>query len=263
MLIDCNAYIGHWPFKQLQHNTCKALLQRMDQFGVALSLVSNLNGIFYKNTQVANEELYDEIRSDHRFGKRLLPFAIINPVYATWKEDLEICVKKMGMRGVRLYPHYHDYDITEPPVIELVQRARDLGVPVAFPLRMVDSRQRSWMDLEKEWTLKEFIPIVKRVPDARYLFLNIATGMALGPEEMTVLKAADFIFDTSGRSLQYMDVLLKNFGPEKFAFGTHAPILDYLTGLLRIESLSASEATAADKELLRSGNIRRLLKLEG
>ena len=46
---------------------------------------------------------------------------------------------------------------------------------------------------------------------------------------------------------------------EKFAFGTHSPILDYLTGLLRIESLRPSEADASVIELLRSGNAKRIL----
>jgi hypothetical protein len=30
MLIDINAYVGHWPFMQLKYNTCESLAQRMD-----------------------------------------------------------------------------------------------------------------------------------------------------------------------------------------------------------------------------------------
>jgi hypothetical protein len=54
---------------------------------------------------------------------------------------------------------------------------------------------------------------------------------------------------------------LKQFGEDKFAFGTHSPILDYLTGLLRIESLLPIEADENTKELLRSGNAKRMLGL--
>jgi uncharacterized protein len=45
------------------------------------------------------------------------------------------------------------------------------------------------------------------------------------------------------------------------AFGTHSPILDYLTGLLRIESLREDEADQKTKELLRSGNAKRFLRI--
>ncbi|HEY0666973.1 MAG TPA: amidohydrolase family protein [Sphingobacteriaceae bacterium] len=268
MLIDINAYVGHWPFQQLKYNTCEALHQRMNKFGVDVSVISNLNGIFYKNTQSANEELYAEIKSNRRFHDRFIPFAVINPVYAGWKDDLETSVKKLGMKGVRMYPKYHDYGITDPESIELVKRVRDYGLPVAFNFRMVDSRQRSWMDIDyvvgtpkREWNLKDILPIIKAVPDAKYMILNFANGAALTDEEMSVIKNADVLIDTSGRTITNMSDFLKQYGTNKFAFGTHSPILDYLTGQLRIESLKADEADEATKELLRSGNAKRFMSL--
>jgi predicted TIM-barrel fold metal-dependent hydrolase len=261
MLFDISANIGHWPFQQLKHNSCDLLLQRMNKFGVDVSVISNLNGIFYKNTQSANEELFEEIKSDRRFSDRFVPFAIINPIYAGWKDDLEICCKKLGFKGIRLYPLYHDYELNDPSCIELVKNARDRGLPVAFTLRMVDSRPRSWMDISKEWSLKDIVPIVKEVPDAKYLILNIANSMSLSEEETELFKKADILFDTSGRSITNLGVLLTKFGKEKFAFGTHSPVLDYLTGLLRIESMRENEADEATKEMLRSGNAKRIFSL--
>lgn len=261
MLIDANAYIGHWPFKSLRDNSCQALLGRMNQFGVDISVISHLHAIFYKNTQAANEELYQEIKSHRKYSERFIAFATINPVYGGWKEDLKVCIQKMGMRGVKLFPRYHDYDITEAPVIELVKTARDYGVPVAFPIRMVDYRQRSWMDIPDEWPFKNFLPIVRAVPDARYMFLNLATGIALTQDEKQLLKNADFLFDTSGRSITAPWQLIKDFGKERLAFGTHAPIADYLTGLLRIESMRPDEAGPIEKDLIRSGNIKKFLRL--
>jgi uncharacterized protein len=275
MLLDINAYVGHWPFKQLQYNTCSKMLDRMNKFGVNCSVISNLNGVFYKNTQSANEELYNEINSDKRFKDRFTPFAVINPIYAGWRDDLEICIKKMGMKGIRLYPKYHDYEMTDPSLIELVKRVRDHGLPVAFDIRMVDSRQRSWLDIPvfepkevkydiitKEWALKNVVLIVKEVPDAKYIIVNVANSMRLSDEDLSLFKKADIVFDTSGRQIRGDDTLselLKRFGKEKFAFGTHSPILDYLTGLLRIESMNDTEADAATKELLRSGNAKRII----
>jgi uncharacterized protein len=278
VLLDINAYVGHWPFKQLKHNTCELLLQRMNKFGVDISIISNINGIFYKNTQSANEELYDEINSDSRFTDRFIPFAVINPIYAGWRNDLETCITKMGMKGLRLYPQYHDYEITDPSLIELVKLARDRGLPVAFDIRMVDSRQRSWMDIPlfegnaavkfdiitKEWGLRNIVPIVREVPDAKYLILNLANSVNLNDADMQIMKNADVLFDTSGRVIKANDTLselLTRFGKEKFAFGTHSPILDYLTGRLRIESMSESEADEPTKEMLRSRNAKRMLGL--
>lgn len=259
MLIDSNAYIGHWPFLKLEHNTPETLLGRMNEFGTDVSVISNLNGIFYKNTQHANEELWEAIRSKKIYQDRLIPFAVINPAYGGWRDDLETCTTRMGMKGIRLYPQYHGYDIAAPACIELVKICRDKGVPVAFCLRMVDCRTSSWMDLDKEWALKDIVPIVKAVPDAKYLVVNVANSMALSDDEMLLFRKADLLMDSSGRNITNWSSLFKLFGTDQFCFGTHAPILDYFSGLLRIESLRANEADEKTKELLRSGNLKRML----
>ncbi len=278
MLIDINAYVGHWPFKQLQYNTCSKLLERMNRFGVDMSVISNINGIFYKNTQSANEELYNEIRSDNKFKDRFIPLAVINPIYAGWRDDLELSLKELGMKGIRLYPQYHDYEITDPSLVELVKLARDYRVPVVFDIRMVDSRQRSWLDIPvfdynatvkkdiifKEWNLQNILPIIREVPDAKYIIVNLANSISLDPADIELIKNRDVLFDTSGRAIRAEDTLselLIRFGKEKFSFGTHSPVLDYITGRLRIESMSPEEADGQTLDLLRSGNAKRILGL--
>ena len=163
------------------------------------------------------------------------------------------------MKGIRLYPKYHDYELTDPACVEIVKLARDNKLPIAFSFRMVDSRQRSWIDIENEWDLKDIIPIIKEVPDAKYIFLNLTNNVKLSNEEEVLLKQADALIDTSGRLVNTFVELLGRFGDEKFAFGTHSPILDYLTGLLRIESLKDEELAEERKDLLRFGNAKRML----
>jgi uncharacterized protein len=259
MLIDINANIGHWPFNQTNCNNCQALLERMNRFGVNISVVSNMNGIFYKDTHASNEELIDEINSDKLFHDRFLPFGIINPIYAGWKNDLEICYKKFSMRGIRLYPQYHDYELTDLSCIELVKMARDHEMIVALTIRMVDSRPRHWMDLNKEWELKDIIPIIKAVPDAKFMILNVANGIQLKEDDQKLLKNTEILIDTSGRMIFDLSELMNQFGKNKFAFGTHSPIFDYLSGLLRIESQREDKVDEATKELIRSGNAKVFL----
>ncbi len=259
MLIDVSANIGHWPFRQTGLRTCRELLENMDRYGVNISVISNMNGIFYKDSHAANEELSKEILSERRFRNRFVPFAVLNPLYAGWKNDLLICSRKFGFKGLRLYPQYHDYEITDQSCIDMVKFARDEGLVIALTIRMVDSRLRSWMDLSTEWTLKDIIPLIREVPDARYLIINVSGGMILNDEDTALVKRTDMIFDTSGRNVSDLGNLMKKYGNERFAFGTHSPMLDYLTGLLRIESLKTNEADETTKEMLRSGNARRLL----
>lgn len=263
MLLDLNAYVGHWPFRKLNYNTCETLLGRMNRFGVDISVISNLHGIFYQNTQSPNEELYETLHSDSSFSDRFIPFAVINPIYAGWKHNFEVCSGRMDMKGIRLYPRYHNYDITNPSCIELVKSARDKNMPVALSLRMSDSRASSWMDLERgsEWSLRDVLPLIKEVPDAKYLILNVVGNPFFDDEEAELFKKTNVVMDTSGRGLRRFVDLLQLYGKEKFCFGTHSPILDYVTGALRIESLRDTETDAETKEFLRYGNAERILNL--
>ncbi|MBY5959540.1 hypothetical protein KUV50_15415 [Membranicola marinus] len=261
MLIDSNAYIGHWPFRKFEYNTLEALWGRMKEFGTDASIVSNLHGVFYKNTQHANEELHQAIGSKRVYKDRFIPFAVINPIYGGWRDDFEVCTSDMGMQGIRLYPKYHHYDITHPSCVELVKMSRDKGLPVAFSLRMVDNRTSSWIDIEKEWALKDMIPIIKAVPDAKYIICNVANSTNLSEEDLKLFKKTDTLMDSSGRALIDWPGLLTKFGKEKFCFGSQSPILDYCSGLLRIESLREREADEKTKELLRSGNLMKMLEI--
>jgi hypothetical protein len=114
------------------------------------------------------------------------------------------------------------------------------------------------MDLSKEMSIKDLLPIIKEVPDAKYFILNSGSIMP-GDEDKEFLKNTNMLIDTSGRGISNLGELIKTYGRDKFAFGTHSPILDYLTGLLRIESLRPNEADETTKELLRSGNAKRIL----
>jgi len=234
-------------------------MKRMDQFGIDVSVISNLDGVLYKNTQPANEDLYNEIMSGKDFKDRFIPFAVINPTYPGWKYDMDVSIEKLGMKGVRLYPKYHDYELNDPACIELVKICRDRDLPVAFSFRMVDERQRFWMDIENEWVLKDIIPIIQEVPDAKYLLLNLCNSTKLSNEEETLLKKTNVLIDTGGRSVNTIVDLLEKYGSEKFAFGSHTPILDHLTGLLRIESLKEEEANNEEKDMMRSGNAKKFL----
>lgn len=264
MLIDVNSYIGHWPFRRLKGNTFKEQVERMDAAGIDQAVVFNLNAIFYKNVQSANDEMYEGLKESSTYRKRFIPFATINPIYSGWKHDFDESVKKQGAKGIRLHPLYHGYDLTNPAVVELAKMAKEHNLPIAMALRMVDSRPSSWLDISKEWALKDVLPLIKAVPDARYLIVNLANNSnfsAFNKEELSLVRSSSVLMDTSGRMVMELGDMMRNYGTDKFAFGSHYPILDPLTGLLRIDTLRSEEATEKEKEMLYSGNAMKFLGL--
>ncbi len=268
MLIDINSYIGDWPFRPLRGNTLDEMLNRMNKFGVDKAFVSSINGIHYVDFQLANEELDAALNFNDVFKGRFIPFATINPILPWWKDALDICYKKFSMKGIRIYPIYHKYNITEAACIELVKEARDRDMPISIPLRMSDLREASWLDAQEALTYNDVASLVSLVPDAKYIILDARltdTQEKTTDQSVKILRDADVLFDTSrgagvpckgpnGESLSY---LLNTFGAQKLAFGTETPFIDYCSPFIRIAAYE--EADEKTKQMIWSENARRML----
>ena len=76
---DINAHIGRWPFRTLPEFDEKGLLRAMDRLGIEKAAVCNTAGLFYKNAQAANEELFSRTKA-HR--DRLYPVMTLNPSWS-------------------------------------------------------------------------------------------------------------------------------------------------------------------------------------
>ena len=270
MLIDINAFVGNWPYRPLRGNNMADMLRRMNKFGVDKAIVSNLNGLFYVDSQIANEELFAEYSSNKTFKDRFIQFATINPTLPWWRDALEICHKEFGMKGIRIFPLYHHYKITDDVCIELVNAAKALDMPVSIPLRMTDLRERSWLDVDKAISYNDIASLVSKVPDAKYMVLEARVTDGQEPttdESLKILRAADILFDTSrgsgvpvkGPNSESLTYLIENLGLDKLAFGTETPFVDYSSPFLRLGVFKAVDEKT--KQMIWSGNARRMLNL--
>ncbi len=218
MVIDVNTYVGHWPFRQLRHNTAQALVKQMDRHGIDRAVVSSVHGIFYKDAHAANEELARETR---RFRDRLIPFATLNPTYAGWEEDLRRCAEDLGLCGIRLYPQYHGYGLTDASGLALVDAASELGWVVQVPMQVVDRRQRHRWDLAEDLTPGAFEKAFALRPRTRWMVLN---GVGLNGDRLP--SKARFLVEISRQTAvlqKTIQALLETAGPRHVAFGTGMP----------------------------------------
>jgi uncharacterized protein len=132
MLIDVNASLGHFAFRRLRHNSSDGLLRLMDSRKIDKAIVASASAITYRNPQAGNEEVDEETR---RHRDRLISFAVINPTYAGWEDDLRICREDFGMRGVRLYPKWHNFMLSDGRCLELVHAATERGMIISISIR--------------------------------------------------------------------------------------------------------------------------------
>ena len=163
MIIDSNAYIGSWPFRKIRNNTAEGLLRLMDREGIDRAVVGSLSGVFYRNAQVGNEELFREVRGHE---DRLISVATINPGYPGWERDFERCRCELGMKGLKLYPMVHGYSLWDESALRLIRKAAGYGMPVVIPMRVEDERIQHWHVNIAQFALEPLITAIKRCPGA-------------------------------------------------------------------------------------------------
>ncbi len=240
MILDVNAYLGPFAFRRLSHNTAESLLGLMDSRGIDRAVVSSAAAITYRNSQSGNEEVHAEVEK-HR--DRLIPFAVLNPSYAGWQDDLASCHEQFGMKGLRLYPHWHNYRLSDPSCLELVRAAGERGMLVSIPVRVEDPRERSWLVNVPDVSHDELTALVRACPDSRFLFLN-GNGFArsaLGRRDSGL--PDNYFIEISRLTALLGDELgslLASLGPDRLLFGTGMPFQEPDPSLVKMEVLDAS-----------------------
>jgi predicted TIM-barrel fold metal-dependent hydrolase len=256
MLLDCNAWLGHYPFRSVPHNTPEGLLRLMDRHEIEKAVVSSLHAVFYRDAHCGNEELARWV-APHR--DRLIPCATLNPCYAGWERDLRQCCEEWEFRGLRLFPLYHRFALAGPESRDLVAAATARGLHVAIPLRIEDRRTCHWMDTTGEVSLADIAALARACPEAEIVVLE-ALGVensAFVRDETLATARVSFEFSRMTTVLhQSLPRLLESLGPERLVFGTGMPLKTPGPALLKLQLL---EAPPPAKELLARGNMERLL----
>ena len=266
MVIETNAYIGHWPVRQLKHNTANGLLELMDRKKIDKAIVSSTHSIFYRNCLAGNLEFAEEVKG---LEDRLIPFATLNPNYPGWKSDLKQCVEELGMKGLRLHPYYHDYGMGDGKCRELVDAATEYGLPVSVSIAMEDQRQRHWLVelpqvTDSDGANTQMINAIEGSPEATFILLTMGYSGFSGYNHQRILQETE---PKEGRLFFAITNLpltpdeegaksVREIGIEKVVFASQMPFKYPEVSFLRVESLPLAPE---EKERIYSRNIMELL----
>lgn len=257
-MIDVSAYLGHFAFRQLRHNTASGLLGLMDRKRIDRACVSSASAITYRNSHAGNEEVAADVR---RHRDRLIQFAVLNPSYAGWRDDLKQSHEEFGAKGLRLYPRWHNYTLTDPACLDLVNAATERGMLISIHMRVEDRRQGTWLVDIPDVSHEEVAGLLRAAPTARFILVNGLgyTGSILGRRSNGLPNnyAVDIALLTAELANE-IGALVQTLGEDRVLFGTGMPFHYPDPALAKIEILDAPPAT---KEKIAHGNAARLLKL--
>ena len=269
-LIDTNAYLGHFAARRLHYNTPEGLLALMDRAGIAQACVSSASAICYRNCHAGNEEMWEALsvpppgplptgEGGNGSGQRLIPFAVINPAYAAWENDLRWCRETMGARGVRIYPSWHNYKLSDGCCHALAEAAAELGMVVSIPQRVEDYRQRHWLLDTPDVNLNEVAALAAAHPNTKFLVSNAA---GVGGSDLVTKKddlPANTWVDMCRPDVVYtkeLERLVEALGADRIVFGSCIPFCYPEPAIIRMEVL---RDLGYDVEKIGAGNAAQLL----
>ncbi len=171
MIIDAGGYLGDFPYRRLKRNDPNKLDGYISKTGIEKMIVSSINAVFFKDTSQGNDMLYESL-SNYRGNIDYIPFAVCNPAYPGWEDDLKIYIMKQGFKGIDLFPQYHNYSLNDSCASLAARFAKEYGIPVRITNGFENIRQRSDMDIL--FDLEEFnlISYAEKNRGVNFMFLG-------------------------------------------------------------------------------------------
>lgn len=247
MTIDANALFGKFSVRTPGIDDPDKFVRHMDKFDIDESIIVALSGMTF-DTVLGND---DTIEACQAHPDRLSGLCVVNP-----KTDLTDPFEQMkrcrdaGLIGLRLTPQhgysYSDVDLLSP----VIDRAAEYNWPVWLSLVVVQNTPFGSQPVTSVG------PLIAAYPQVPFIVTGITYGSRL--EAVRELKDRPNVFADLGTMQSYrgVDRMVEDLGAEKIILGTGFAINHYR---ITLEKLETAEISETDKDLVRSGNIRRIL----
>jgi len=259
MIIDAHTHIGvpfsgpaatYFGIKQGAIFTAEDLIRNMDRFNVDMSVTFPLVSPAYylEGWMPINRYVAD---AQKKYPDRIIGFCWLNPKEGRKAiDDLETCVNKLGLRGVKLGPRYDGYFANDPAFDPFYKRVSELGVPIIY--HSGPSGVNSAVSI---------CNVADKFPD-----LTIIVGhLSVWWEELTVTswlmaKYKNVYGETSG-SLSAISIqrAVEALGADHVLYGTDAPYIEVEIEKKRVE---LADITAEQRKLVFGENTARILKVK-
>jgi predicted TIM-barrel fold metal-dependent hydrolase len=197
-----------------------------------------------------NDALLEAMR---RYPTRILGYCYLNPGYVREAlKELERCIVREGMVGVKLY---NQYKINDPVVFPIVERTIELGVPIlSHAGRLVTAADLASQPLTSH--AADFLDVARRYPEAMIIHGHVAGG-GDWQWSLNVLRdaPASMYLDTSGSVMDagLLERCVRDFGADRLLFATD------MTMEGNVARLRDADITEAQREKIFFRNFQAML----
>lgn len=251
--MDVNALLGHWPFRKIRKHSLQDLKQVHADNHISGGYVASINSIFYNDPFEGDQELHETLRGSSEY-KHLLT---VNPTLPGWEKDIEEGIQRFNIKGVRIYPTYHDYNLNEESVVKLCDKLRRHELPLFLTVRMEDERLEYVLKTKSLdfAVVKQFLG---KQSDLNVILLNIRFREVLSIKE-EINQISRLFIDTSGLKDRVFVIqeLCKHISLSKILYGSEHPLYTLKSSFVLVELADIDDS---DKRRIFSENARLLNK---
>lgn len=255
MIIDINAFCGHWPFRKIYTESMDKIVESAKKNNIDSMIISSLNSIFYQDPYEGDEEIAAEI------PKGSYQALTINPAQEFFEDDIKLGMENMNIKAVRIHPEYHNYSLTDNCVSRLFDVLYEYNLPLMITGMMEDPRMMHFkaQNVIHAHDIGSMISRNKKIPVIITHYLSGNWGSLKGVVE----EFGNLNFDTSGIKFGHLDIIestLNSTGipATNLLYGSHYPlncresILNYFT---------MDEVPEEHKKLILCDNAKRIFNI--
>ena len=229
--------------------TADGLLRNMDENGVDMCVCLP---IVTKMSQTESINRFAEtIRTD-----RLLSFGSLHPMQEDWEEVLENLAEH-GFRGIKLHHQFQGCRIDSKESIRVLKKAQELGLLVVFHAGIDIGLPAPYMA-----TPEQIRNILTEMDGSNLIAAHLGGWMQWDDVEKYLVGTnilMDLAFVKDFISKEQCQRIIRGHGAEKILFATDSPWESAGDTLRFLDTL---ELTAQEREMICSGNAKRLLRME-
>ncbi len=245
-IIDTNVSLSRWPFRRLPLDDTQQLAAKLRKLGITTALAGSFEGILQRDISSVNDRLVSECAG----FSELIPVGSINPNLHGWEDDLKQCIGDHAMRGIRLHPNYHGYELNNPRFLKLLNLAADakLFVQIAAVFEDVRTQPDQLRVADVDLT-----PLIENHVGR----IQILNWRPRGELVEKLASIPNIHFDVSRMDqTDGVAAMLKTIPESRVMFGTHAPFLIPEASLIRVHE---SDLPDSSLSLLMNKNAKTFL----
>jgi uncharacterized protein len=254
MRIDCNAFLGAYPWRKVPGTSPDALLQALARTKIDVAWITHLPSLFWRDPTEGNAWLYEIARKEKRFK----PVPTVHPGLAQWEQVIADAANA-GAPAIRCDPLYLGLDPTGGEMRVLAAACGAARIPLMFAVRLEDGRQRHPNDRVAELPAAAVRALIRSDADVRLLVTHADRALV---EEVhfgsTPEEARRIWWDICwiwGPPEDHLAMLLDTIGPERFVFGTGQPLRLPENSIAKLDLLDLPSST---RDAIESQNVREL-----